>query len=407
MTKRHIIIFEPEASGHQMGYLRHLLKGIDRDVANVHATLLTTAEAAEHPNCIRLVNDFRSLVTLRVAPVVTERSVVFRALGAFYERQWRNAESLDRGLTDIGPGNVDFILLPHLEAIGLLQIGLRPNLFRGKPWATIAVAARFHHRRAGIEAPFRWLDIPQSIFFWRIIRRPALACFGSVNPYFAQIISHPKVKHCPEPTATPILSDVGEARATYGVRPETCVVLVFGFIDRRKCLDILLEGAARLIPELDLTVLLAGTQHPRHLAPVLNGDAARKLREHGRLVEANRFIMDGVDIDPMSAADIAWVFYQRDFVIQSSVLVRCGVFRRPAITRAQGVIGHLVEEHQLGLALSSESPEAVAAALTQLAGDPALRQKMGDNSARAFAENTPENFARPIVDAINRALAAR
>jgi glycosyltransferase involved in cell wall biosynthesis len=384
--------------------IRYLLASIQLHVKNPRVTLLTSDEAATHPNCQKLLGDFSHLVSLRIAPPVTRRSRLFGALGAFYERQWVQAVSLEQGLDELGANSVDFVLLPHLESVGLLQIGLRPNLFRGRPWATIAVAIRFHLRRCGIEGSFRWLDFLQKLFFWHIIRRPSLVCFGSVNPYFARAIDHPKVVHCPDPAPPPVLSSVEAARAAYGIRPETCVVLVFGFIDRRKCLDALFEGVARVIPDLDLTVFLAGTQHREHLAPVMNGAAARKLREHGRLVEANRFIMDGVDIDPMSAADIVWVFYERDFVIQGSVLVRCGLARRPAITRDTGTIGRQVAEFKCGLALSSDSADEVAAALTRLARDPAMRAEMGDNGARGFAGHTPENFARPIVDAINRAV---
>jgi hypothetical protein len=43
--------------------------------------------------------------------------------------------------------------------------------------------------------------------------------------------------------------------------------------------------------------------------------------------------------------------------------------------------------------------------LTRLARDPALRAALGANGARGFADNTPENFARPVVDRINLALA--
>jgi glycosyltransferase involved in cell wall biosynthesis len=103
----------------------------------------------------------------------------------------------------------------------------------------------------------------------------------------------------------------------------------------------------------------------------------------------------------LSAADITWVFYERRFVIGSSVMVRSALFRRPVITRNRGVIGRQTQEFQCGLALDTGSPDEVAAALTRLARDPALRERMGNNGARAFAQNTPENFARPIVDAIN------
>jgi glycosyltransferase involved in cell wall biosynthesis len=404
MTGPHILIYEPTRGGHQMILIRYLLDSIIRHVAKPRVTLLMTAVAAEHTATREVVSDFANLLTLRVAPSVTERNYFFAALNPFYEYQWRNTEAFARGFAEIGPDKVDFILLPYLETIGLPHIGLRPNLFRGRPWATVAITIQFHHRMFGITSPFQLTDLLQGAFLKRILTYPGLACFGAVNPYLARAVRHPKVVHCPDPGTPFAPTPMAEARAAYGIRPETCVIVVFGAIDRRKCLDVLLQGAALVVPDLDLTVFLAGPQNTAHVGAALNSDAARKLREHGRLIEENRYIINGKDIDPLSAADMTWVFYERRFVIGSSVMVRSGLFRRPVITRDWGVIGRQVAEFKCGLALASDAPQAVAAALTRLARDPVLRHEMGENGARAFAQNTPENFARPIVDAINRSL---
>jgi glycosyltransferase involved in cell wall biosynthesis len=302
------------------------------------------------------------------------------------------------------PANVDFVLLPHLEAIGLLQLGLHPNAFAGKPWATISVGVRFHHRAAGISGPTHWQDAIQRWFFHRVIAQPNLACFGAVNPYLAQTERHPKVVWCPEPAPAAQLSPSEIARKAYGLRAETIVVLVFGFISRRKCVDVLLAAVDQLPADQDVTVFLAGTQHGGHMRPILDSDVAQRLRARGRLVEEDRFIMVGPDIDPMSVADISWIFYERNFVYTGNVLVRSAHAGRAVICRNQGVIGQLVRDCGCGIALDSEDPDIVAGAVTRLAADPALRDRMGANGKQAFARNTPDAFAQPIVDSIRIAL---
>ena len=399
-----ILIFEPEATGHQIEYLRHILTSIDQSFENSRIILLTTIYAANHPNYLRLADEFRHLVTTRLVPAVPGRNRLLAFLEQDYERQWRRAEQLHRGLIEIGVDNVDFVFVPHLESVGLLQLALRRSLFSGKPWATIAIAIRFHHRKCRIEGPVRPIDVLQNICFRWVLRDLGLACLGTIDPYLPQFASSPKVRYCPNPSAFPDLSSPEESRAAYGIRSDTFVVLVYGILDRRKCIGVLLEAAARVRDELDLTLFLAGPQQVEHLAPLLSGEAARKLRERNSLVEVNRFILHSEDIDPFGAADVSWAFFERNFVYSSNVLVQSGLARRPVIARRQGVVGRLVEDHNLGFALTSEEPEIVASALQRLAENPALCREMGENGARAFAQNTPENFARPILDGIRRAL---
>ena len=291
-------------------------------------------------------------------------------------------------------------MIPHLECVGLWRLALKRRLLHGKPWATITLGSiRFHYRKCGIKGPVRPIDVLQALFFWLVIRDQTLTCFGTDDPFLSRFAKSAKVRCCPYPSVWPNLSSSADSRAAYGIRSETFVVLVFGFLDHRKCIGILLEAAARLRDELDLTIFLAGTQHTS-LAVVLKGEAAHKLREHESLVEVNRFIVEEKDIDPFGAADVVWVFYERDFVRNSGVLIEAGLARRPVIARKRGIISRLVEEHRLGLVLTSEAPEIVAPALWRLARDPALRREMGENGARAFAENTAENFTRPIIDGI-------
>jgi glycosyltransferase involved in cell wall biosynthesis len=202
-----------------------------------------------------------------------------------------------------------------------------------------------------------------------------------------------------------VLVEAARAREAYGLRPGAFVVLVFGVIDRRKCLDVLLEGAVRVPEDVDLTILVAGPQDRTDVGATFRGPAASSLRRSGRLVEYNRFIMSGQDIDPASAADAVWVYYEPNFVYSSSVLVHAALAGRPVLVRQRGVVGRQVEENGVGLTLESDSPESVANALTRLGRDEALRRRMGEAGIKTFAGNSPEAFARPITDGILFAVA--
>ena len=91
-----------------------------------------------------------------------------------------------------------------------------------------------------------------------------------------------------------------------------------------------------------------GLRRRTKTGPILQGPAASALRRAGRLVECDRFILSGEDIDPASAADAVWVYYEPDFVYSSSVLVRAALSGRPVIVRRRGVVGKQVEENGSG-----------------------------------------------------------
>ena len=267
-----------------MEYIRHLLTSMVQNVPGLTVTLLTTAEARHHPNTARLLQAFPAILTARLAPAVTRTNPLFRRLGAYYERQWRHGEMLLLGLRQYAANLPSFVLVPHLESIGLVNIALRPNLFAGLPWATITIGARFHHKNCGIKGPRLAVDMLQRALFMQVIRRPSLACFGTIDPYLAPVVRHPKVAYTPEPCAPVVLAGREQARAAYGIRANTCVVTVFGFLDHRKCIAALLDGASRVPPEVDLTVMLAGPQHLDMRRTIRAHAAANGLRQADRQI---------------------------------------------------------------------------------------------------------------------------
>lgn len=406
MTKPTLLIFEPDATGHHAVYLRHLLNSVARTIPDPSVILLTSPDAAQHDGFRRLVVDFGHFLRVKTVEPGAPGTSLKHHLPGFYRRLWQGAEMLAHGLGELGDTRVDCILLPHLEAIGLLPLALRPGILRGHRWVAVSNGTKFHHRAAGIDGPRRWLDHVQSWLFKKILRQTHLVRLFVVDPFLAKLMRHPKLAWAPDPVIAPRLDDPAAARRAYGLRADTLVILVFGFISQRKCVDALLKGIARLSPDFDVTVFLAGTQHGRYRQAMANSDVAGQLRTQGRLVELDRYIVDGEDFDPMATADMCWVVYDQNWVMPSGVLLLAGVARRAVICRNRGVIGRLVEQHDCGVRLESDDPENVARAIALLARDPVARDRMGRNGHDAFAPQTPDRFAQPIVDDIASILVA-
>jgi glycosyltransferase involved in cell wall biosynthesis len=79
---------------------------------------------------------------------------------------------------------------------------------------------------------------------------------------------------------------------------------------------------------------------------------------------------------------------------------------RPVVARAVGALPETVVDGETGLLVGDESAGAVAAALTEILGDPARARAMGEmGRRRASAEFSPERSVT-IVEAIYRSVAA-
>ena len=89
--------------------------------------------------------------------------------------------------------------------------------------------------------------------------------------------------------------------------------------------------------------------------------------------------------------------YQRH-VGGSAVLVRAAAAGKPALASDYGLVGQLVRENGLGLALDATDPAAVAAAVTRFLESPPLGNP---EQMRNFAElNRASEYARVIFEAI-------
>jgi glycosyltransferase involved in cell wall biosynthesis len=81
---------------------------------------------------------------------------------------------------------------------------------------------------------------------------------------------------------------------------------------------------------------------------------------------------------------------------------------RPIVTADTPAIRELLVHEREGLLVPAGDPDALAAALVRLAGDEALRRRMGEAARQRFLEvATPAAVARRFLDALAPNLKAR
>lgn len=173
-------------------------------------------------------------------------------------------------------------------------------------------------------------------------------------------------------------------RATWRVPPDAPLVLVLGALERRKGHAVLLAAAERLAPAaLGLRYVFCGVG-----------------REAGALERAAA-TLDGTVRFAGFRTDVAACLAAADVVVVPSLQEGLGVAAleamaagRPVVASRVGGLAEAVVHDETGLLVAPGDPNGLATALARLAGDPALRARLGAaGSARVLARFTADKMA--------------
>ena len=180
------------------------------------------------------------------------------------------------------------------------------------------------------------------------------------------------------PTApvTPPARDA--ARAALSIPASAPVVLFLGFVKPYKGLGVLLESVARLRSELPDIVLLVAGEAMNGRADYDRAIARLGLAPHVQW--SGRFVPSDALAAHLAAADVVALPYLE--ASSSGVLLAAYAHARPVVATSVGGLPALVEHGRTGLLVRPRDPDALAAALRELLGDPARRARMGADARR-------------------------
>lgn len=176
------------------------------------------------------------------------------------------------------------------------------------------------------------------------------------------------------------------------IEEQTNNILFFGSIWEYKGLRYLIEAEPLLAQTLDrFTITIAGKGE--------DFSAYRKLMtDPGRYEIVNDFIPD---------ESVAALFQKASVVVlpyidasQSGVVALAFAFGRPVVATSVGSIPEMVDHGENGLVVEPRDSRALAAAITSILGDPAVRRRMSENARRkAETELSWSSVAKLHLDA--------
>ncbi|MBV9331088.1 MAG: glycosyltransferase [Alphaproteobacteria bacterium] len=398
-ASRSMMIFEPEANGHQLEWLLHL----------VHQALAlgnrkTTFVVA--PEIFRDVADaIGSGASERVAvlPLTESEARSCRsprlAISGF-SRWWiarRYARRIDASVVHFLA--LDHLTLPLALGLGAGQREISGTLFRPS----------VHYRLLAAYAPSlseKIRDLRKAILYPMMLRNPSLGAVHSLDPFFARYARGTyrhgdKVLHLADPSHPKVMSSPDDRRLANAIPAERSMFLLFGYLTERKGTVALLDALAELPAESvsKLAVMLAGRIDANLRSTVVQKVAWLRQRRPALWIGVeDRRIGDGELEALIDRADVLLAPYQR-FVGSSGVLMWSARAGKPILTQDFGMMGELVREQRLGMAVNTMDRQAIADAIAGYLSTGTFVNFDRQQATAFSSRHTPAAFAEAILAA--------
>jgi glycosyltransferase involved in cell wall biosynthesis len=284
-------------------------------------------------------------------------------------------------------------------------------LFFGKiasaPLSGIYFRPTFHYRNFSGYIPSAKATLQtlrEKTLLRRILRHPRLAALFSLDRYAVDGLQtfRPNTKIIPlaDPVKPLPPSELTREQllAQLGIAPERQVFLLFGALTSRKGIFPLLDSLLQLSDhDCERVALVFAGEASKDDAAALQAKIAevQQAKPMLQIVGDYRFLPLDELQGYLQSADVLLAPYQRH-VGMSGILVWAAMVQKPVLSSDYGLMGELVRRYQLGIAVDSTQPEAIASGFRQfLHQDPAT---VGDRTQmQTFADlNHGDRFAATI-----------
>ncbi|PAX53162.1 glycosyltransferase [Brunnivagina elsteri] len=182
-----------------------------------------------------------------------------------------------------------------------------------------------------------------------------------------------------------------------GIDKSKSVFLLFGVLDNRKGIYPLLD-AIKLLPidiQKKICLLLAGPIPPSEREEIEKRILLLSQNSPIQIILKNKCIPSKEVGNYFELADFVLVPYQKH-VGMSSVIVHAAAAQKPVLTSNYGLLGQLVQEHQLGLTFDSTSPAEIAQSIQKVFAIPGEEIANLEAMYKFASQNSSQKFAHQI-----------
>jgi len=367
-----LVFFEPEHGGHQLSYVRHLTEEWVQDchIRSIVFAINDTLAARIRDTDWWMAASAAGASIVSIPPDVTTKCtsghLVARAFACWSTMRTIMGEC--RAMHGV------FLHLDHL------QVPLAWPVWAMAPSSVSGLLFRpsVHYRQTlhtACTPKERLRDLRKRVAYRLMFRNPVLHRVFTFDHAFSDYarIKYPQgFKACAIPDPAPRISThppTPEATRILNAIPSGRVVfLLFGALARRKGLLQTLDALAVTPPPVidRIAVVFAGRMADDIRAEVSQRVVhLRATKPHLAIQIRDAFIDDPTLASLIRNADVVLAPYQR-FVGSSGVLVSAAAAHRPVITQDYGLVGALVRQYQLGIAIDTTDPSAISTSMSQM-----------------------------------------
>jgi glycosyltransferase involved in cell wall biosynthesis len=395
----HILLFDLSIYGHHPAYIRHLLNYWNQQALAGHLTVLVSPRFfLEHADVIEFGKQldskkiqFLAITEAEEAHLKLRTNGVNRNIRNFQE--WQLLCKYTRQL------QVDHALVMYYDTY---QYYLALNFNPPCLVSGIYFRPTFHYKHFSNNA----ISFKEGLkIYWeklvlsRVLKNSKLYTLFSLDPFVTKYVNpdvkHSKLVYLPDPVELHQESNTAlqNLREQLGIEPNRKLFLIFGALTERKGINQLLDALALLSPDFC-----------EQLAVVMIGEASASYRQHIeariqdlvqhhpiQIVRHYQFIPEEDVQKYFQTADVVLAPYQQH-VGMSGILIQAAAAQKPVLSSDYGLMGELVKQYQLGLAVNSTQPRAIAEGIQEilyskdLVSNVLKMQQFADqNSASQFA----------------------
>jgi glycosyltransferase involved in cell wall biosynthesis len=404
LSMRSLLLFDLGPTGHHPAYLRHVAQyWQDHQIPGCLHLVVSPELARRHPDLIALATEsdlssvrFTVVTEAEYASYRTPRSLIVRSFN-----EWRIFCRYARSL------NPTQALVMFLDSLQLpIAFGERSPC----PVSGIYFRPSFHYHRFSthlVSKPNRFKQWGQLAIVAQILRRSQFNTLFCLDQFAVSDIQHLTQKPI-FPLADPVeipacdANEVRTLRQQLEISRDRHVLLLFGELSGRK-------GVYQVLDALKLLPIAVQSQLCLVLAGPVNATAAsiraeiEQIRQTTpvQIMLCDRYIKGAEVQQFFELADTVLALYQRH-VGMSSILVHAAAARTPVIGSNYGLMGKLIEQYQLGLAIQAEDKREIAQSIEQRFCLPAdglcNAEKMNEFAQLNLAKKFAETLITQLID---------